>query len=167
MKHLLIFILLVTLLGCNDSKTKKTLIERNANWSMHFNVWGAPWDSSFNVNLENAKDSIIVIQSKLVQTANGGRIKNFIEKRRASKLSRSDKDSIYTMTLAVFNNLAFPKSSRAEFADGVNASIGIEQNLVALICNFYRLNKIENASPEVGRLINFINKRLTDADKIN
>ncbi len=168
MKNIIILFFIIALfVSCKNSKDKEiNKPKKNTIWSVNIDIWGAPWDDAFYVEINNTRDSVSVKQLISVDDTIKNITTHKVKKITSFRITESQKDSIYNITKRFFDCLHFPESEEGRVMDGPKLSIELYKNNVALQCKFYNLTDIKKASPEIAELIEFINSKLKKEDHI-
>jgi hypothetical protein len=152
MKNLILLTLLFILVSCINKQNVEQLSREN---ELSIFTYGAPWENQFeaffNPN-EISKDTLFISK---IENDNGKQTKS-LEK---IKLNPNEIDSLYTYFQKIKNNFKLDKRKN-RVMDGTSVGISISNNTTSLSYSYRGLEKAENADPEIGKLIRFINTRL-------
>jgi len=166
MKKLILFVLIITLFSCNERKRHGKMNDSNKSqnfWTIYIRTYGAPWEPYFCVTIANT-DSISVEKYISKNDSINGKSKCFLEKKIKFNITNEERLEIYNLTKRTLKEFDFPKHEHS--FDGASISIELNENETSLKCEYDYIGEIENASPDVEKIVNLINKNLDKKDMI-
>lgn len=152
MNRFIILFSLFALLSCGE-KPQKNDISRKC--SVSISLYGAPWEDQFSAlyNFEDKYgDSLIVAKHTQVNEKDTTFYKKI-------QLKTIEQDTLYSLFSLAKHNFQLTDNQKT-IMDGTKVRISIASPTQSLAFMYSSLKNAESASPEIGRLVKFINRRL-------
>ena len=138
------------------SCTKKEVVEQlSRDNELLISTYGKPSDDRFVASFsstETSKDTLLILKIEY------GSEKE-IETLKKIKLSPKEVDSLYSYFQDIKTNFN-PKGRESKVLDGTSVAVVIRNNATAVSYSYRGLDKAENSTMEIRKLIRFINSRL-------
>lgn len=152
MKNLIVLILPFILISCSKKQDIEQLTRDN---ELSIYTYGAPWEDQFEAYFNPTEESIDTLYVSKLENSKGKEIKSL----KKIKLKPNEIDSLYNYFQKIKNNFKID-NRKTRVMDGTSVGISIRNNCASLSFSYKGLDKAENANPEIGKLIKFINIRL-------
>ncbi len=152
MRNLILIISFFIIFSCNKKEVIEQLSRDN---ELLLNTYGKPYDDQFVASFnptETSKDTLLI--SKIEY-----RNEKEIETVKKVKLSPKEVDSLYSYFQDIKNNFK-PEDRKSKVLDGTSVAVVIRNNANEVSYSYKGLDKAENSTTEIKKLMRFINSRL-------
>lgn len=152
MRNLILAISFFIFFSCTEKKAIEQLGRDN---ELHLYTYGKPYDDRFGASFnstETSKDTLFI--SKIEYGS-----EKEIETIKKIKLSPKEVDTLYSYFQDIKSNFK-PESKETKLLDGTSVAIVIRNNATSVSYSYRGLDKAENSTMEIRKLIRFINSRL-------
>lgn len=152
MRNLILVICFFIFFSC----TKKAVAEQiSRDNELFFYTFGKPSDDRFAARFsstETSKDTLIISKIEFENEKENQTVKKI-------KLSPQEVDSLYSYFQDIKTNFK-PIGRESKVMDGTSLSIVIRNNATSVSYSYTGLDKAENATKDIRKLLRFINSRL-------
>ena len=152
MRNLILVISFSIFFSCTEKKVIEQLSRNN---ELLLYTYGKHYDDRFVASFsstETSKDTLFISKIEYVSDKKIKTVKRI-------KLSRKEVDSLYSYFQDIKNNFK-PESRESEVLDGTSVAIVIRNNATSVSYSYRGLDKAENSTMEIRKLMRFINSRL-------
>ncbi|MEM0575515.1 hypothetical protein [Flavobacterium polysaccharolyticum] len=152
MRNLILLAPFFIFFACKKEQLPEQLSRDN---QLEIYTYGAPWSDQFQASFnqtETSKDTLYVAKFEIVN----GEKKQSLKK---IKLKPNEIDSLYLYFQKIKDNFEL-KDMKTRVMDGTSVGISIRNNTTSLSYSYRGLDKAENSTMEIRKLLIFINSRL-------
>ena len=152
MKNLILLAPFFIFFACKKEQHPEQLSRDN---QLEIYTYGAPWTDQFQASFNQTETSKDTLYVSKFETVNGKK-KQSLEK---IKLKPNEIDSLYLYFQKIKDNFKL-NDRQTRVMDGTSVGVSIRNNATSLSYSYRGLDKAENSTMEIRKLLRFINSRL-------